>query len=270
MNLKNYLLAICIFSLLTIYPVLAISSSGAAKSNAQNEIQNEIREQNEASTGKGTGIEEQERVRTEQQQATREKDGNGTGTPTEAVQAREQERNRSGISEQVHAIIESRKNGTIDVPQGMLVRIIASNRSAILEDVPLAINETLRVRVRANNRDMWLEAAEKDDGVIINDAGVRVRTRENLRIENGTLHASSVAIRVLPSEISQKTRIREMKSVELRVANGIPQYAINATRRAKLLWLFDADMDVEMSVDAVNGTIINEKRPWWSFLASTD
>ncbi len=47
---------------------------------------------------------------------------------------------------------------------------------------------------------------------------------------------------------------------------GREAYRIMKTRRAKLLGLFDVDMEVESLVDAENEEVLEETGPWWSFL----
>jgi len=44
-------------------------------------------------------------------------------------------------------------------------------------------------------------------------------------------------------------------------------YEIKAEKKAKLLGLFETKMQVKAQINAENGEIIREERPWWSFLA---
>lgn len=177
----------------------------------------------------------------------------------------------NGISAQVHNIIEQRKNGSIDVPQGLLVRIVARNRIINLgNETSLMLNETLRVNVMLEGKNRTMEIEPNDDSVNISEGGVSVETSETLDFLNDSLLVGGDRVLVMPSEVPQKIRNQTIKSMVLHVAEGDPVYSVNATKKAKVLWIFDADMDVEVSVDARTGMIRSEKRPWWSFLASTE
>ncbi|MEM4397497.1 MAG: hypothetical protein QW757_02630 [Candidatus Woesearchaeota archaeon] len=47
-------------------------------------------------------------------------------------------------------------------------------------------------------------------------------------------------------------------------------YEIKAEKQAKLFGLFKTKMQVQAQVDAENGNIIQEKKPWWAFLAKEE
>lgn len=222
-----------------------------------------------------TGIFGQKQSREEEQNRIREEE-NEVAMPNrtrEEVQARIRENemaSQQGISAQVRQIIEERKNGTITIPQGAAVSIIARNHSLSAEDAVLAINETVNINITPNGKGKVFLIRPDKDAVNISDEGVEVQTRENLRFEKESLYVSGKKVAIFPSQLREHLRVREVKSVALQAANGEPQYAVNATRKAKVLWLFDADMDVEAIIDAATGEIREEKRPWWSFLAGTD
>jgi len=178
--------------------------------------------------------------------------------------------NGNGISAQVHEIVEARKNGSIIVPQGMLVSIIAKNHTMSVAEAVLELNETINASVIVNGRNRTLRLEPDTDTINITDGNVTVYTNETLDIENDTLSVSGMKVLLMPSEVPGKIRAKTIKSAVLHVVNGDPLYEVNSTRGAKVLWIFDADMDVETTLDAATGQIKNEKRPWWSFLASED
>ncbi len=47
-----------------------------------------------------------------------------------------------------------------------------------------------------------------------------------------------------------------------------PAYRIRKTRKAKLLWLIEVDMEVDTVVDKETEEVVGEERPWWSFLVT--
>ena len=186
-------------------------------------------------------------------------------------QEMEQENNGNnkgnGISEQVHQIIEARKNGSITVPQGMLVRIIAHNHSLSVDNATEMLDESLEVNLIIEGKQKRFMLELGNGSTNITDENVTVTTNETLELENDSLFVGGKKILIMPSEVPGKIKIKTIRSAVLHVPFGDPLYSVNATRKAKLLWLFDSDMDVELDLNAADGTITNEKRPWWSFLA---
>ena len=89
-------------------------------------------------------------------------------------------------------------------------------------------------------------------------------------ISNETLFVGKKKIMIMPAMVPKKIKTKTIKSAVLHVPEGDPLYSINATRKSKFLGLFDSNMDVEIDLDAFTGKIKNEKRPWWSFLASVE
>lgn len=175
-----------------------------------------------------------------------------------------------GISTQVKQIIEARKNGSITVPQGMIVRIIAKNHSLSVEDAIAVLDQTLVANVKIHGKNKSLVLEPDDETVNITDENVTVTTNETIEIVNETLSVGGKKVLVMPSSVPKKIKTKTIKSAVLHVANGDPVYQVNATRKARVMWIFETDMDVETTLDAVNGKIKNEKRPWWSFMASVE
>jgi len=174
----------------------------------------------------------------------------------------------NGISAQAHSIIGMRKNGSMTFPQGMLIRIFARNHSMSVDGAMRALNETISADLTVNGRSRGLRFDPDADSVNITEGNVTVETGDDISIENDTLSIDGAKVLVMPSEVPQDINAKNIRSAVLHVVSGGPVYDVNATRKAKLLWMFDSDMDVETTLDAGTGRIMSENRPWWSFLAS--
>lgn len=176
--------------------------------------------------------------------------------------------NGNGVSAQVHTIIGMRRNGTLTVPQGALVRIFARNHSMSFEGAMLALNESINANLTVNGRSRGLRFDPDGDTVNITEGNVTVETGDDISIENDTLSVDGAKVLVMPSDVPQDIDAKTIRSAVLHFVNGGLVYDVNATKSAKLLWLFDSDMDVETTLDAGTGHIVSESRPWWGFLAS--
>jgi len=198
--------------------------------------------------------------------------GNVTGDNETVSPGQGAGKNKSneGISGQVQQIMEERKNGTINVPQGILVSIIAKNHSMSVEDAVLALNETINANVTVNGKQRELRIEPDTDTVNITDENITVETDGNISIVNDSLSVDEQKVLVMPSEVPSKISAKTIKSAVLHVVSGDPVYQVNATKSAKVLWIFDSDMDVESTLDAATGHVKNENRPWWSFLVTSE
>ncbi|MEM2908971.1 MAG: hypothetical protein QXT45_02680 [Candidatus Bilamarchaeaceae archaeon] len=206
--------------------------------------------------------------------------GESVGAAGQGEPVREQERiqeqaqvgkdNAQGISAQVHQIIQYRKNDTLDVPQGQVVRIIAQNHSIEVDSESIPLNATLKVRLRVQERDRVLAFNSSDDeDVEIEENGTRVRTRETIRIQNREFLAGDANVTVLPADIPEKLRLKKMDHVRLTVENGNPYYDINGTKVGKLLWLFDVELPIQARIHAQSGAVERQQGPWWAFLVTS-
>ena len=59
----------------------------------------------------------------------------------------------------------------------------------------------------------------------------------------------------------------EIFELELRVENQTPVYEIKGRRNADLLFIIPVTMEIISIINAQTGEIIEEKTPFWSFLA---
>lgn len=192
----------------------------------------------------------------------------------EREREREQERIQEGIAAQVHTIIQERKGGTLDVPQGQIVRIVAQNREIYVGNESIPLNATLRVRLRIQDQEHVLafNSSEDDDEIEIEENGTRVKTRETLRLTNQEMLAgeNQTGVLVTPAQIKDRTRLKNLERIQLHVENGNPYYEVNGTKPGKFLGLFDVELPIQARIHAQTGVVEKEQGPWWAFLVATE
>jgi|GEM_PF-2970662 len=199
--------------------------------------------------------------------------GNSDDKPGEQEREREQEHMEEGIAAQVHAIIQERKGGTLDVPQGQMVRIVAQNREIYAGNETIPLNATLRVRLMIQEREHVLAFnSSEDDGVEIEENGIKVMTRETLRLTNQEMFAgdNETEVTVMPAQLKNRTRLKNLERIQLHVENKTPYYELNGTKAGKLFGLFDVELPIQARVHAQTGVLEEEHGPWWSFLVGTE
>lgn len=132
--------------------------------------------------------------------------------------------------------------------------------------------ENMRTRLQANGdfADTDLELEERQDNT---------RRILQARLSNGR----NTEIKIMPDRASEtalaRLRIRNCNesnncTIELKEVGEGPMvrvaYELKAEKRAKVFGLFQAKMQVSSQINAENGEVIQEKRPWWAFLASEE
>jgi len=105
--------------------------------------------------------------------------------------------------------------------------------------------------------------------------------QEKIRLHAMLSNGQNAEIKVMPDTASDtalaRLRLRvcqeeEGCSIELKeVGDGVEAklaYEVMAEKEAKVFGLFGTKMKVQAQVDAENGELIREHKPWWAFLAS--
>lgn len=195
-----------------------------------------------------------------------------TGQQQIQVQVQAGDGNGQGISAQVHSIIQERKGGTLEVPQGQMVRVVAQNRMIEVDNESIPLNATLRVRLRVQEKEHVLafNASDEDEEIEIEEEGAKVKTKETLQIGEREMLAGGVNVTVLPAAVQEKVMLRKMDHVRLYVQNGNPYYDVSGTKAGKLLWLFDVEVPVQAQVHAQSGEVVQQQGPWWAFLVASE
>ncbi len=228
-----------------------------------------IQSQNQTQAQVQAGVNQtQGQVQNQNKTPDQDKNQTGQGKPV-LVSSNSSEINVSnGISAQVRQIVAARKNGSITVPQGFLVRIIAKNQSFGVNNESFQLNETLQAHVSFGGKNKSLILKSVSKGVNITEGNMTATALDNVDIENDSMYMGNKKVVVSPSEVPQKFKAKLIKSAILSVSNGTPVYQVNSTRGVKLFGFIDSDMDVETILDATTGNIKQENKPWWAFLAS--
>ena len=116
--------------------------------------------------------------------------------------------------------------------------------------------------------------------VDVDSDGVEV-TVENGKVIAHTSNGANAEVKIMPTTASE-TAIAQLQlhvctaenncMIQFKEvgsgSNAKVAYNVQATKKVKVLGIFNADEEVSADVDASSGTVISTHRPWWSFLAS--
>ena len=163
--------------------------------------------------------------------------------------------------------------------------------TSVKSNVSISPSASASASAQANASKGEMNKSKDEKGEPVADIIARINLRTGLNIvasENASLgeilrvylsNGRYAAVKVLPATASanaqavMKAKCEERNcTVELKetIVNGEAKaaYEVKAEKKAKVLGIFNAKMNVEADVDAETGEIIKVRRPWWSFLAT--
>ncbi len=154
-------------------------------------------------------------------------------------------------------IVAKKLTSTIRISPGKLV-VEGEELNLPRAEIVVDINRGLKVRIEQNN-------------VALEENNVQARVDIEVTITPEGKIISTVSgkeIAVDPEEVVDKVQglVHRIKDISLVDDGNKPKYIVTGEREGKLLWILPVRYNVEIEVDAGQGTVTGEKKPWWSFL----
>jgi len=139
--------------------------------------------------------------------------------------------------------------------------------SAIMAEINLAI------RNQGEDRNLSIKAKNGEVTISENQAIVRIRNREMIMQNNSlflNISNQMVELKIAPLQAMTAARIQNHTTTdaEIIIEGETPKYQIMEEKAVKILGLFQARMNVTSKVNALNGVLESQGKPWWSFLAT--
>ncbi|MFH1260391.1 MAG: hypothetical protein ABII39_00490 [Candidatus Micrarchaeota archaeon] len=173
----------------------------------------------------------------------------------------------NGVSDQIHIMVQQKQNGSLDVPQGMIVRIIARNHSLDIGNLSFQLNESLQLNFSLHGKKNSIVIELAGNGVGIHQGNASAYTNETIEIENETIYVGGSELVFLPSQIKEMVKAKSTNMITVQHENNRLVYRFMARREVRLFGIFNADMETTMAMDATNGEVLEQRGPWWAFLA---
>ena len=128
----------------------------------------------------------------------------------------------------------------------------------------------------AQGKEITIRAGNSGN-TIVQVRGAEVQTKAELYQSNGKFYGifknnQTKEIKVLPDQIREKVRERlnNSNSTYNMTLDADGNYEIQTQQRARLLGFIKVQQRLKIQVNSETGEITQTKKPWWSFLASTD
>lgn len=153
--------------------------------------------------------------------------------------------------------------------------IEASEISTVVSEIKVLPSEISadNVRVAASGKKVIavlrsnpVEIASNGNSVVIDSDGISAEAEEIL-IANDTILVGSSEIGVSPSAVISSLNVVP-KKIEIVEEENRSVYKIRSDENRNLLGLIAVRMEKKVSVDGMNGSVISQETPWWSFLTT--
>ncbi|MFA5084306.1 MAG: hypothetical protein WC475_02910 [Candidatus Paceibacterota bacterium] len=121
-----------------------------------------------------------------------------------------------------------------------------------------------KILLNVGDRAVSVEPTEKQ--VLIKDKNLDV-TADNVSISDNSLKIGNVEVKISASQAAEKLNIAP-KAVQLTTENSQPVYKMEVNQARKLFGFIKINAETTQTVNADNGNLISEKRPWFYFLTT--
>lgn len=146
------------------------------------------------------------------------------------------------------------------------VKAVEITPSSVLADgTQVQVQEM--VTVKAANTNMVI--VQEQNRVLVSDAAASAEVKTQLKYEEQAMVStkSNKEIKVVPSvAVKAIPTAAEVKSIALTDDGTVPAYEVSAVSSGKMFFVFPMQMEITYKIDATNGQVISEEKPWWGFL----
>ncbi len=152
----------------------------------------------------------------------------------------------------------------IELRKVTIIKKLKINRDDVfLDDIKV---QARPVRIDVEGREVRIEPSSR--GLTLIEGDVKVEGDVEFEYENKILLASKSRkpIRFLPSQVKGKVKgkFKEMKMVD----EEFPKYIARGEEEGRLLGFIRVNVATDYEINAENGDVLKEKKPWWKTLVS--
>ena len=176
---------------------------------------------------------------------------------------------RQEIDNTIANLIGQRKNIKFDDVKGMVDSVtVGANSISIGESK----TDGTDVSIESYIGDSSVSVAPTTSGAEINQDGIKVDS-VSVAVDKDGINVDGANVSVSPKELMQRHKLlsnmARVTALKLSKENNKAMYTANVDAKKNILGFIPATTNEEIKVDAENGNIISESKPWWSAI-STD
>ena len=172
---------------------------------------------------------------------------------------------------QIDLLIEEllQKQQTIEASEfGQLVEemeITPSSINAGEAKVP-SIGKKINAKI-SEKTQVQIEAV--NDKVVLRDSGAEATTTD-ITVSSEGVSTGGAQIKVSPSEAAQKVKATKKKISIAANNQKRAVYNVKGQTNAKILGILPVTMQRSIEIDAQNGNVLSDEKPWWAAVAVDD
>lgn len=172
---------------------------------------------------------------------------------------------RLEVDTEIRSIMESKRDIRQEEMKDLVEKFEIKRDKIKADDVEVD-SENKTIITEINGKEVEIKVLNRQ--IKIKVEGVEVDASE-ITIENNTLFFNGTAIKTLPSDALFRYKIKA-KEMELEQKDNRLIYKIKYEQKKKVFGLFKANAQREAEIDSSDGNKLEDKGPWWSFLATDD
>lgn len=155
--------------------------------------------------------------------------------------------------------------------------IEASELKSVVEEVKVSYGAitagaaavpTVAKKILVNTDSGAVAIQPTANAVIISDKNINV-TAPEITIKEDKILVNDIEVKLTASAAAEKLNIVP-QAVELKLQNDKAVYNMAVEEKRKLFGLIPLSINKTMVVDSADGSLVSEKKPWYSFLTSAD
>jgi predicted DsbA family dithiol-disulfide isomerase len=187
-----------------------------------------------------------------------------------------QEQNTDAQISQLKQLKEEIDNLIIDLIKRKS-RFNASEVSTLVKEIKVSPTEIMAgtATVATANASITTQIMKKDievrqyeNKLAIHEGNVTANVAE-VSIEDNKVKVGGVEVKVSPAEAVSKANVKSSAEINLTTENSKLIYNVKGTEKRNLLMVIPVTIETATKIDAENGSITNEQKPWWTFLTTS-
>lgn len=186
--------------------------------------------------------------------------GSDTGT-----QIQQLKQLRDEIDAMIRDLIEKQQSIDASEVSSVVSEIKVTPGEISADEVRVVASDKKIVAVLKNNP---VEITNNGNSVMLDSDGISAEADE-LMITNETILVGNSEVGISPSTVVSSLNIVP-KKIEIIEEGNRSVYKIRADERRNMLGLIAINMEKKVSVDGMNGSVISQEMPWWSFLTTAN
>ena len=171
---------------------------------------------------------------------------------------------RNEIDQLIAELIKGKDEIRVEEVKNLVTEIRVSPNEIKADNV-IVKTSGKKVMMKLNGNDLEIKPTQTQ--VVIKDGTLEIKAPE-LTIENETLKVGNSEVKFTAGDVVEKIGVepKEIRGIELIEENAKAVYKIKTEESRKLLGFIPVEVETDLTIDAAEAKVVEEKASWWAFL----